>query len=78
MHLKSKIAREFFKDYSFKKLVDRCFEKKNEKNLIKCTVKSVFLTQYCAGGKIKKNEMGWECGVYGGGESCAQGFDGEA
>jgi hypothetical protein len=25
---------------------------------------------YMAGGKIKK-EMGWACGAYGGGESCA-------
>jgi hypothetical protein len=30
------------------------------------------------GGKIKKNEMGWACGAYGGGERCAQGFGGEA
>jgi hypothetical protein len=29
-------------------------------------------------GKIKKNEMGWACGAYGGGERCAQGFGGEA
>jgi hypothetical protein len=36
------------------------------------------LTQYCVGGKIKKNEMGWACGVYGGGERCAQGVGGEA
>jgi len=28
----------------------------------------VFLTQYCAGNKIEKNEMGWACGAYGGGE----------
>jgi hypothetical protein len=35
-------------------------------------------TQYCAGGKIKKNEMGWACGAYGGGERCTQGFGGEA
>jgi hypothetical protein len=35
-------------------------------------------TQYCAGGKIKKNEMGWAYGAYGGGERCAQGFGGEA
>jgi hypothetical protein len=27
---------------------------------------AVPLTQYCAGGKIKKNEMGWACGAYGG------------
>jgi hypothetical protein len=39
---------------------------------------NVLLIQYCAGGKIKKNEMGWACGAYGGGESCAQGFGGEA
>ena len=25
----------------------------------------VFLTQYRAGDKIKKNEMGWACGAYG-------------
>jgi hypothetical protein len=37
----------------------------------------VFLTQYCAGGKIDKNEMGVACGAYGGGESCDQGFGGE-
>jgi hypothetical protein len=29
-------------------------------------------------GKIKKNEMGWACGAYGGGERCAQGVGGEA
>ena len=34
--------------------------------------------QYCAGGKIEKNEMGRACGAYGGGERCAQGFGGEA
>ena len=26
------------------------------------------LTEYCAGGKIEKNEMGGACGAYGGGE----------
>ena len=35
-----------------------------------------FLTQYCAGGKIEKNEMGGACGAYGGGERCAQGSGG--
>jgi len=25
----------------------------------------VLLTQYCAGDKIEKNEMGWACGAYG-------------
>ena len=29
---------------------------------------SVLLTQYCAGVKIEKNEMGWACGAYGWGE----------
>ena len=28
----------------------------------------VLLTQYCAGDKIEKNEMGWTCGAYGWGE----------
>ena len=37
----------------------------------------VFLTQYCAGGKIEKNETGGACGAYGGGEWCAQGSGGE-
>jgi len=26
---------------------------------------NVILTQYCAGDKIEKNEMGWACGAYG-------------
>jgi len=34
------------------------------------------LPQYCAGGKIEKNEMGGACGAYGGGESCAHGSSG--
>ena len=25
----------------------------------------LFLTQYCAGDKIEKNEMGWACGACG-------------
>ena len=33
------------------------------------------LTQYCAGGKMEKNEMGGACGAYGGWERCAQGSD---
>ena len=28
----------------------------------------VLLTQYCAGDKIEKNEMGWACGAYGWGD----------
>ena len=35
------------------------------------------LTEYCAGGKIEKNEMGGACGEYGGGERVAQGSGGE-
>jgi len=27
--------------------------------------KFVLLSQYCAGDKIEKNEMGWTCGAYG-------------
>ena len=38
---------------------------------------SVLRTQYCAGGKIEKNEIGGACGAYGGGEGCAQGSGGE-
>ena len=34
---------------------------------------SLLRTQYCAGGKIEKNEVGWACGTYGRGERCAQG-----
>ena len=37
----------------------------------------VLLTQYCAGDKIEKNEMGGTCCTYGGRESCAQGFGGK-
>jgi hypothetical protein len=33
----------------------------------------VLFTQYCAGGKIEKNEMGGKCGAYGEGERGAQG-----
>ena len=39
--------------------------------------RSVLLTEYCAGGKIEKNEMGGACGAYGGGERGAQDFGGE-
>ena len=38
---------------------------------------TLLLTQYCAGGKIEKNEMDGACGAYGGGERCAQGSGGE-
>ena len=27
--------------------------------------KLTYLTQYCAGDKMEKNEMGWACGAYG-------------
>ena len=40
-------------------------------------VRTILLTQYCAGGKIEKNEMDGACGAYGGGERCAQGSGGE-
>jgi len=36
--------------------------------------RSLLLTQYCAGGKIEKNEMGWACGAYGGGGEVCTGF----
>ena len=29
------------------------------------TILKEILTQYCAGDKIEKNEMGWACGAYG-------------
>jgi hypothetical protein len=38
---------------------------------------TVFLTQYCAGGKIEKNEMGGARGANGRGEKCVQGVGGE-
>jgi len=41
------------------------------------SIKVLFLTQYCAGGKIEKNDMGGACGAYGGGERCAQDSSGE-
>ena len=37
----------------------------------------LLLTQYFAGDKIEKIEMGGTCGKYGGRERCAQGFGGE-
>jgi hypothetical protein len=42
------------------------------------SLNTVLLNQYCVGGKIEKNEMGWAFGAYGGVERCAQGFGGEA
>ena len=39
--------------------------------LTRYSIEAVLLTQYCAGGKIEKNEMGRTCGAYGGGERCA-------
>ena len=35
------------------------------------------MLQYCVGDKIKKNELGGACGMYGGRERCAQSFGGE-
>ena len=37
----------------------------------------MILTQYCAGDKIEKNEIGWACGAYGSGEGDVQGLGGE-
>ena len=34
-------------------------------------------TQYCAGGKIEKNEVGGAYIAHGGGERCARGSSGE-
>ena len=42
-----------------------------------CMIDTVLLTQYCAGDKIKKNEMGGACSAYVGEERCLQGFGGE-
>ena len=38
---------------------------------------TVLLIQYCAGGKIEKNEMGGACGAYGAGKRGVQGSGGE-
>jgi len=44
---------------------------KHNKILFKVNAKIfVFLAQYFAGYKIKKNEMGWACGASGSGEGC--------
>ena len=50
----------------------------NGENYIMSSLGIVLLTQYCAGGKSEKNEMGGACGAYGGGERCAQGFGGDS
>jgi len=41
------------------------------------TISKELRTEYCAGGKIEKNEMGGTCGAYGGGERGVQGSGGE-
>jgi hypothetical protein len=46
-----------------------------QQNCVCCHVE--LLTQYCAGGKIEKNEIEGACGGCGGGERCAQGSGGE-
>jgi len=38
---------------------------------------SLLLTHYCAGDKIKKNELGGACSACGRGERCVKGFGGE-
>jgi len=37
----------------------------------------IYMEEYCAGGKIEKNEMGRTCGAYGAGERGVQGSGGE-
>jgi len=48
-------------------------------HIVTCKACVIFrlLTEYCAGGKIEKNEMGGACGAYGTGEMGAQGSGGE-
>jgi hypothetical protein len=45
----------------------------NEGSNIYFLCRDTYFTQYCAGGKIEKNEIDGACGTYGRGESCAQG-----
>ena len=40
-------------------------------------LRSVLLTEYCAGGKIEKNGMGGACSIYGGVERGAKGSGGK-
>jgi hypothetical protein len=53
-------------------------------NRPKCRISGCVCDRVCSlpnivrGGKIKKNEMDWAGGAYGGGERCAQGVGGEA
>ena len=49
----------------------------NGENYIMKSSVIVLLTEYCAGGKIEKNEMGGACDAYGAGEKGVQGSGGE-
>ena len=49
----------------------------NGENYIMRSLWILFPTQYCAGGKIEKNDVGGACGAFGGGERCAQGYSGK-
>ena len=40
-------------------------------------INNLYITQYCSGDKIEKNEMGGACSAYGEEERCIQGFGGE-
>ena len=40
------------------------------------TLQFALLTKYWSGDQIKNNEMGGECGMYGGQERCIWGFGG--
>ena len=42
----------------------KCFEEENKGKRMS-SVLTLLLTQYRAGDKIEKNEMGWACGAYG-------------
>ena len=48
-------------------MADACECGNGPSGSVKCG-EFVLLTQYCAGDKIEKNEMGWACGAYVGGE----------
>ena len=60
------------------KCINKCFMWEIlEKTTSWGTLWSVVLTQYCVGDKLKKNEIGGACGMYGGGERRVQCFGGE-
>jgi len=48
-----------------------------EKNTLQGDLCSVLLTKYHSAYQIQNNEMGGDCGTYGGQERCIQHFGGE-